>query len=112
MNFNPYSHKQITTPLDIRLVDLFVKENKKNNWLSVDDVACWVYQTNNVKNHHRNYVLLKVLNIIGSMYSKEANNSFLESGYTQVNGQREFAYRLKQAQGKKPCANTVAIRSR
>lgn len=92
---NPYQHSQIENSLDQRLVDLFVKENSNNEWLSIDDMARWVYQTNQAKNHQRNYVGFKVLKIVGALYSKEAKDSFLESGYIDVNGQPEYAYRLK-----------------
>ena len=92
---NPYAHKQIQNALDVRLVDLFVKQNPDNDWISIDDLAKLVYQTNSTKDHHRRYVGFKVMRILGTMYSKEEQESFLESGYIEEDGKREYAYRLK-----------------
>jgi hypothetical protein len=92
---NPYSHKQIENSLDVRLVDLFVKQNPGNDWISIDDAAAWVYETNTVKPHHKRYVVHKMMRIIGSMYTQEEQDSFLESGYIDVDGSPEYAYRLK-----------------
>ena len=95
---NPYSHKQIENSLDVRLVDLFVKQNPSNDWISIDDAAAWVYETNTVKPHHKRYVVHKIVRIIGSIYTQEEHDSFLESGYIDVDGSPEYAYRLKDAE--------------
>ena len=92
---NPYQHKQIENSLDVRFVDLFVNQNPCNDWLSIDDVAKWVYETNAARPHHRRYVGNKAMRIIGTLYSKEQNESFLESGYVDVDGNPEYAFRLK-----------------
>ena len=96
---NPYSHKQIENPLDVRLVDLFVKQNPRNDWVSIDDAVAWVYETNDIKPHQRRYVSHKAMRIVGALYTREAQESFLESGYIDVNGRPEFAFRMKHESG-------------
>lgn len=92
---NPYNHQAIENTLDLRLVDLFVKQNPTNDWISLNDTARWVYQCNDVRPHHLRYVNLKMMRIVGQLYTREQHDSFLESGYVEVNGEREFAFRLK-----------------
>ena len=94
---NPYLHNQIENSLDHRMVDLFVNQNPGNKWLCLDDIAKWTYQTNTAKPHHRRYVGHKVMRIMGSLYSKEEQSSFLESGYVTINGSTEYAFRLKSS---------------
>ena len=98
---NPYKHKAIENTLDLRLVDLFVKQNPTNNWISVKDVARWVYECNDVRPHQLRYINQKLMRIIGSLYTKEQRDSFLESGYVTVDGEREFAFRQKVGVAKK-----------
>jgi len=92
---NPYSHLAIENSLDKRLVDLFVKQNPGNRWISLRDAACWVYQRNDIKPHHLRYINQKMMRIVGQLYTAQQAESFLESGYVVVEGEREFAFRLK-----------------
>ena len=92
---NPYSHLAIENSLDKRLVDLFVKQNPSNRWISLRDAACWVYQRNDIKSHHLRYINQKMMRIVGQLYTAQQAESFLESGYVVVEGEREFAFRLK-----------------
>jgi hypothetical protein len=102
---NPYKHKYIQNTLDTRLVDLFVKQNPDNKWLTINDIAKWVYQTNTTGPHHRRYIGNKLTRIIGLPYTRETVDSFLEADYVQVDGYPEYGFRLKSS-----CVRPTAIR--
>ena len=93
---NPYEHESIINAYDKRLVDCFVKQNQQNAWLSVVDVARWVFRTNKPNPYQKEYCQRKLLTIKGMSWTSEVARSFLEQG---KNPSREYlyVYRLKDA---------------
>lgn len=93
---NPYDHDVIENFLDIRLVDCFLKQNQNNDWLSVDTIASWVFQTNKPTGYHRNYCQSKLVGILGMAWTSQEEKSFLEKGRSATN-RYTYVYRLKDA---------------
>ncbi len=107
---NPYDHDKIENFLDIRLVDCFIKQNQDNEWLSPAPVASWVFQTNSPSAYQRDYVLKKMFSILGVMWTREVELSFLEKASVTENGKRLYVFRLNDAsliQPKDQIASTV-----
>ena len=92
---NPYQHDKLENFLDIRLVDCFIKQNQGNEWLTPTDVASWVFQTNKPTAYHEDYVLKKMFSILGMMFTREEEQSFLVKGKVKVNDTSVYAFRLK-----------------
>lgn len=92
---NPYNHKSINNPHDVRLVECFLHQNPENEWLLIEDIASWVYQTNQPTEQHKSYVFYKLVSILGMPGTKESKASFVQRGYVTTDGEEEFAFRLK-----------------
>ena len=92
---NPYQHKSITNNLDHRLVDCFIKQNRTNDWLVLDDIASWVYESNQPTERQKSYVFYKLISILGMHGTDDSNRSFLQRGYVTSDGEEQFAFRLK-----------------
>ncbi len=91
---NPYDHDSIVNFYDERLVDCFVKQNQQNEWLSVVDVASWVFCTNKPTGYQKQYCKNKLVSIKGMMWTSEVEKSFLEQGKAQ-GCEFLYVYRLK-----------------
>lgn len=102
---NPYNHKSINNPLDVRLVECFLHQNPENEWLLIEDIASWVYQTNQPTEQHKSYVFYKLISILGMPGTKESRASFVQRGYVTKDSEEEFAFRLKAG----PTANGMLV---
>ena len=91
---NPYEHESIVNCYDERLVDCFVKQNQQNEWLSVVDVARWVFCTNKPNPYQKEYCQRKLVAIKGMSWTSEVERSFLEQG-KDPSREYLYVYRLK-----------------
>ena len=91
---NLYTHKEIRNSLDQRLVDLFVRQNQSNDWLTVSECASWVFQTNSPTHYHRTYTQNKLTSLVGSMGTTARRQSMFDMQHAPKERGR-FVYRLK-----------------
>ena len=93
---NLYKNKEIKNRLDRRLVDLFVKQNQVNDWLTVNECASWVFETNTPSTYHKRYTQNKLMSLVGGMGTATRARSSFEMLYKPetVGG---FVYRLKDS---------------
>lgn len=92
---NPYRHQSIQNQLDHRLVDCFTSQNPSNDWLLVEDVASWVYETNQPSDYQKAYVFRKLISILGMPGTQSSELSFLQRGYVTTSEGEDFAFRMK-----------------
>ena len=92
---NPYQHDKLENFLDIRLVDCFIKQNQSNEWLTPTAVASWVFQNNNPTAYQEGYVLKKMFSILGMMFTREEEQSFLVKGKASSKDTSVYAFKLK-----------------
>ena len=93
---NLYQHKEIKNRLDRRLLDLFIQQNQQNDWLTLTECACWVFETNAPSEYHKTYTRNKLTALVGAMGTRAQDNSCFEREYKpEVVGR--FIYRLKDA---------------
>jgi len=43
---NPYTDIKLKSERDLRILDLFLKHNKNNEWINTSDIVCYCFQTN------------------------------------------------------------------
>ena len=91
---NLYQHKEITNRLDRRLLDLFIQQNQQNNWLTLTECACWVFETNTPNDYHKTYTRNKLTALVGAVGTRAREASSFEREHRpEVIGR--FVYRLK-----------------
>lgn len=94
---NLYKQKEIKNDLDIRLMDLFVIQNQSNDWLSIDDCASWVFETNEPTEYHRTYTRHKLISLVGDIATSVRAKTAFDIKYDPETRGR-FVYRLKNAE--------------
>ena len=77
------------------MVDCFIKQNRTNDWLVLDDITSWVYESNQPTEQQKSYVFYKLISILGMHGTDDSNRSFLQRGYVTSDGEEQFAFRLK-----------------
>ncbi len=89
-----YSLNGIRNHLDERLIDCFCEQNPNNKWLSVSDLAGWVFQTNKPNNYHKRYTQQKLNAIVGMRGGEPVKFQAFDYHYDpEIEG--SFLYRLK-----------------
>ena len=106
---NPYQHKRIKTDKDRRLVDLFLHQNPANRWLTIEDVACWVNETNKPSQDQQNTCSTNCFSILGMSGTSEVKQAFLEQSVIEAKGERVFAFRLKEIEIQAPVSKVIVM---
>jgi len=91
-----YKLSQVRNRLDIRLIDLFVRQNRSNEWLTIADCAAWVFQTNDPSVYHRKYTQNKLTSMIGNLGTVVNATTAFDTKYVATE-QSGYVYRLKDA---------------
>ncbi len=91
-----YKLSQVRNRLDIRLIDLFVRQNKSNEWLTIADCAAWVFQTNDPSAYHKKYTQNKLTSMIGNLGTAINATTVFDTKYVPTE-QSGYVYRLKDS---------------
>lgn len=88
---NPYKNKKIKSSKDIRALDLFIKYNPSNDWVALEDVVCFAFETNSPMPWNQEAIHSFLYEVSASEFSRNPH-ALLEWSSSVVEG--EHRYRL------------------
>jgi len=88
---NPYKNKKIKSSKDIRALDLFIRNNPSNDWVALEDVVCFAFETNKPMPWNQEAIHSFLYEISASEFTRNSH-ALLEWSSSVVEG--EHRYRL------------------